>query len=71
MISLFEKYLERPKHIEVQILADKYGSMVHLLKETAPSREGTKKLWSFTPAFAIDKDLRRGFAPMPLSSLRP
>ena len=25
-----EKYLENPKHIEVQILGDKYGNIVHL-----------------------------------------
>ena len=39
-----EKYLERPKHIEVQILGDNYGNLVHLYERTAPSREDIRRL---------------------------
>jgi pyruvate carboxylase len=41
-----EKYLERPKHIEVQILADKYGNIVHLYEGTVPCRDGTRRSWN-------------------------
>ena len=35
-----EKYLERPKHIEVQILGDSYGNIVHLYERlTVPSEK--------------------------------
>jgi pyruvate carboxylase len=38
-----EKYLENPKHIEIQVLGDKEGNIVHLLRETAPFREDIRK----------------------------
>lgn len=37
-----EKYLERPRHIEVQILGDKNGNIIFFRKEIVPCNEGTK-----------------------------
>ncbi|HHV64113.1 MAG TPA: pyruvate carboxylase [Peptococcaceae bacterium] len=53
-----EKYLERPKHIEVQILADKYGNIVHLYERDCSVQRRHQKIVEFTPAFAVPKDLR-------------
>jgi len=39
-----EKYLENPRHIEFQILADQHGNTIHLGERIAPYNEGTKKL---------------------------
>jgi len=53
-----EKYLERPKHIEVQILADKYGNIVHLYERDCSIQRRHQKIVEFTPAFTIPQELR-------------
>ncbi|WP_027626629.1 pyruvate carboxylase [Clostridium lundense] len=57
--SLFiEKYLEAPKHIEVQILGDKYGNIVHLHERDCSIQRRHQKVIEFTPAFSISKEKR-------------
>ena len=34
-----EKYVEEPRHVEIQVIGDKFGNAVHLGKETVPFRE--------------------------------
>jgi pyruvate carboxylase len=53
-----EKYLERPKHIEVQILGDTHGNVVHLFERDCSIQRRHQKIVEFTPAFAISDDLR-------------
>ncbi|MCL1917722.1 MAG: pyruvate carboxylase [Peptococcaceae bacterium] len=53
-----EKYLERPKHIEVQILGDHYGNLVHLYDRDCSIQRRHQKILEFTPAFAVDPELR-------------
>ena len=53
-----ERYLDKPKHIEVQILADKYGNIVHLYERDCSIQRRHQKIVEFTPALAISNDLR-------------
>lgn len=54
-----EKYLEHPKHIEVQVLGDKYGNIVHLFDRDCSIQRRHQKVIEFTPALAITAEQRQ------------
>ncbi|TCO72302.1 pyruvate carboxylase [Marinisporobacter balticus] len=54
-----EKYLEKPKHIEVQILGDKYGNIVHLYERDCSIQRRHQKVIEFTPALSITEEQRQ------------
>ncbi len=52
-----EKYIINPKHIEFQILADKYGNVIHLGERDCSIQRRNQKVIEEAPSL-IDKDLR-------------
>jgi len=53
-----EKYIENPRHIEIQILGDKFGHYVHLAERECSIQKRYQKLIEEAPSSFVDKDLR-------------
>ena len=54
-----EKYIQSPRHIEFQILADKYGNVVHLGERDCSIQRNHQKVIEESPSMAIDDKLRK------------
>ncbi len=54
-----EKYIENPKHIEVQILSDEYGNVIHLGERNCSMQRNNQKILEEAPAAFIGDELRK------------
>ena len=54
-----EKYIEEPKHIEVQILGDNYGNIVHLYDRDCSVQRRHQKVVEFTPSLCLTEEQRQ------------
>ncbi len=54
-----EKYIEKPRHVEFQILADKHGNAVHLYERECSIQRRHQKIIEESPSTALTDELRK------------
>lgn len=54
-----EKYIEEPRHIEIQMLGDKFGHIIHLGERDCSIQRRHQKLLEESPSVAVDNKLRK------------
>lgn len=59
---MLETYVERPRHVEIQVLSDQCGNHVHLFERECSIQRRHQKIIEETPALDVDPSLRQRMA---------
>ena len=56
-----EKYIDKPKHIEVQILGDTHGNVIHLYERDCSIQRRHQKVVEIAPSISLKMDCVKKF----------
>lgn len=65
-----EKYIENPRHIEIQIMADEHGNVVHLGERDCSIQRKNQKILEETPSSFIDDKLRKKMGKVAVNAIK-
>lgn len=65
-----EKYIEKPRHVEIQVIGDKYGKIVHLGERECSIQRRHQKLIEESPSPAVCEALRKRMGEAAVESAR-
>lgn len=65
-----EKFVENPRHVEMQILADEYGNAVYLGERDCTVQRRNQKVIEETPSMALDDKLRKKMGETAINAIK-
>lgn len=65
-----EKFIENPRHIEIQILGDEHGNAIHLGERDCSIQRRNQKMLEETPSSAIDDKLRKKMGEVAVKAIK-